>query len=212
MVFCHYSQFFQSWSKIQNVRGDASVFVVLQTASFSKQHNAWIVILMLLPYQNKILMFLLHPNTNFATISNKFSYILMAPMAFGHKQIKTLKLSLCIIKHHTIQAHGGVYFCSMHSCNLGRRYMVTTFNPGSFTPREWPLTPIGCKAGWDPSQFGCFCQVSLVIRGTDPWFPNHLVCSLVTILKVPLSINVRTKPLHKHYSWANKKLLSSEQN
>jgi len=28
------------------------VFVVLQTASFSKQHNAWIVILMLLPYQN----------------------------------------------------------------------------------------------------------------------------------------------------------------
>lgn len=59
-------------------------------------------------------MFLLHPNTNFATISNNLSYIIMAPTVFGHKQIKTQKLSLCIIKQHTIQAHGGAYVSNMH--------------------------------------------------------------------------------------------------
>lgn len=106
----------------------------------------------------------------------------------------------------------GEYIIAPCILNLGSRYMVTTSNPGSFTPREEPLIPIGCKAGWDPSQFGCFCQVTLVIRRTDPWFPDCLVCSLVTILKAPLNINVRTKPLHKHYSWPNEKLLSSGQN
>ena len=34
-------------------------------------------------------MLLLHQNTNFSTISNNLSYILMAPTVFGHEQIKT---------------------------------------------------------------------------------------------------------------------------
>jgi hypothetical protein len=87
----------------------------------------------------------------------------------------------------------GKYRLAPHILNLSSRYIMTTSNPGCFTPSEQPLIPIGYKAVWDPSQFRYFCQLSLAMRGIDPRFLDCLVCSLVTILKALLHINVKDK-------------------
>jgi hypothetical protein len=54
-------------------------------------------------------MLLAYPNTNFASISENLSYIIMNHAVLGYKPITIYKekLSLCLITHHFTKACGG---------------------------------------------------------------------------------------------------------